>query len=157
MSLKRCCVKILDMNEQQILSKIYEFVVRPLLQDVVNLKVPLNGETLTSVVQIDAAVIEIVASLNAKITIYYFMKLLQSEFERLPNSNTIRGLIAELYQNKSFQALSVGSNPEEEFGTLFGLVKHVNENYLRDALTRPHLNKARFQMIARIPGFEERF
>ena len=81
---------------------------------------------------IDATVLEIVSAFNAKITIYYFMKLLQSEFEREPSSKTTRQLIENLYRNQAFQAIAVGRNPEEAFQGLFTLVQHVNEMYLRD-------------------------
>lgn len=121
------------------------------------MKYPLTGDVLASVDCIDATVLIINSTFNAKITIYYYIKLLQSEFERLPDSKVVRFLIADLYQNQAFQALSVGTNPEEEFRKLFDFVQNINENYLRDAQSRPHLNRNRLQNISKIPGFDERF
>ena len=132
MSVKRCCIKVLETNSQMVLSRIYECVVAPLLDEVNDSRVVLSGEVLTSVNDIDATVLEIVSSFNAKITIYYFMKLLQSEFERDPSSKTIRQLIEKLYCHQAFQAIAVGRNPEEAFQGLFALVQRVNEMYLRD-------------------------
>lgn len=76
MSIKRCCIKILETNSQSVLSKIYECVVGPLLEEVNDAKLVFNGDVLNNVNNVDATVLEVVSSLNAKVTIYYFMKLL---------------------------------------------------------------------------------
>jgi len=115
MSVKRCCIKVLDINSQVVLSRIYECVVAPLLDEVNDSRVVLSGEVLTSVNDIEATVLEILSTFNSKITIYYFMRLLQSEFEREPSSKTVRQLVEKLYCNQAFQAIAVGRNPEEEF------------------------------------------
>jgi hypothetical protein len=104
----------------------------------------------------DATVLEVVSTLNAKVAVYYYMKLLQSEFERQPDSKTVRDLIAELYQSQAFQALSAGVNPEEEFHKLFDYVQNINESYLRDPESRPKLVENRLNYFNKIPGFEKR-
>jgi hypothetical protein len=76
MSIKKCCTKVIDFNSQSIAENLYKDVIAPQLEEIHDGRIVLNGEVLLAANSIDATVLEVVSSFNAKITVFYFMKLL---------------------------------------------------------------------------------
>ena len=74
-------------------------MIEPRLKDIQN-KVPINGSFLyshlTKYSETDGQVSEITNQLNVKIAIYYFIRIVQAEFARCPDSKVLRDVIKRL-------------------------------------------------------------
>lgn len=56
---------------------------------------------------IDGSLAEMATVMNFKITISYFLQLVQTEFAREPTSTRLRSLIHAIHSNPNLQALAL--------------------------------------------------
>ena len=93
MATKKCCLDTVEHKNHQLLVVIWKKVLEPLLKD--QQKLPaLDGSYLYAIKQnfqlIDGNLSDMATHLNFKITVSYFLQLVQCEFARVPTSTQLR-------------------------------------------------------------------
>lgn len=138
MSTKRCCLSTVKHQNHQLLQVLWTLVLENMLQKQRYQKLPqLNGGYLFEIQQqfqiIDGNLADMATFMNLKITISYFLQLVQTEFAREPTSTRLRSLIHAIHSNPNLQALAL---QQERSAKLFELIQLVNSEYLIQPLYR---------------------